>query len=113
MKIRFVPYNELNKRGLRKHWCNCQHCNTTNVMLSGWDWINRLGLPWEENSLRKLEDAINNHKLHEITGDKKKRWQLYSLVCHCKEGVVDIEHWRAVQRAKAILEAGKRQINHE
>jgi hypothetical protein len=93
----------------------CVHCGSYDLgNLTSYMYSANLKISPRENIQEACSEFVQliNQDNFDIFPKKKTAKKLKHAVCNCNPDVIDIEHVRAVRRAKNILERGIEQIKN-
>ena len=104
--VRLLPYKSLT--GKDKYKFFCEDCKVSPSLDSHYLYDSRLKIDKVNMyGAMQLADAINNHKVHELSDSKRYCELVYSNVCNCDPNFTDPEVEASIERAKEILRIGK------
>lgn len=90
----------------------CKDCGRWYVgeNLDAFFWQSLISKQNLETAVAEFIERLNTQKVHDIYPKRTTGNKLVDRLCNCDPNVVDIDHVRAVKRAKAILEAATKKV---
>jgi len=107
MKINYEIKKYTTNSGKQAMGWICEDCHCISFELNGYFYQSNLEKDDLEKSLKIFIKAVNDKTVDKLFRKPTTAKKMYSNLCNCISGVVDIEYLRGVKRAKEILARGE------